>query len=280
MIVLNTIIAHKKTEIEARKSTITLKESLARAYDAPPTRGFVAALRNCCKMGHIALIAEIKRASPSKGLIRADFEPEALARAYEAGGASCLSVLTDERYFQGHDRYLGLARSATSCPVLRKDFIIDPWQISESRTLGADCVLLLMACLSDMEAEDMTGQAHDLGMDVLAEAHTFEEAERASRIGADLIGINNRNLKTMKVDIANGEAMLPKVRQHSKNALRVAESGLTSPQDLERMQKAGAEAFLIGESLMRQKDVKAATQNLLLKQSWIQQNETQEKARS
>ena len=239
------------------KSLVELKD-LAMTASAP--RGFARALEEKVESGKYGLIAEIKKASPSKGLIREDFDPATLARAYQAGGAACLSVLTDEPYFQGADRYLLEARGAINLPVLRKDFMLDPYQIVESRALGADCILLIMAALEDAQAQELEAQALEMGMDVLIEVHNAPELERALELNSPLLGINNRNLKTLVVDIATTEelaALVPEGRR------LIAESGLNSSEDLARMAKAGASCFLIGESLMRQDDVEAATKNLL-----------------
>ncbi|MCC8427510.1 indole-3-glycerol phosphate synthase TrpC [Reyranella aquatilis] len=261
---LDKIVADKKRHVAGRISQRPLRviENLARDTDSP--RGFARALKSTIAEGRYGLIAEIKKASPSKGLIRPDFDPPSLARSYERGGATCLSILTDEPYFQGKDEFLTQARAAVKLPVLRKDFMIDPYQVPEARALGADCILLIMACLDDALAAELAKLAHKWGMDVLVEVHDGEELERALKVDADLIGVNNRNLKTLAVDLATTEKLAPLV---PKDRVLVAESGLGSPADLARMAKVGASAFLIGESFMRKPDVEAAVREILVREA-------------
>jgi indole-3-glycerol phosphate synthase len=258
--VLQRILAEKRRAVAAAQAARNLRDVAEDAARAPPVRGFAAALERAQAAGGYALIAEIKRASPSRGLIRADFDPAALAKAYAAGGATCLSVLTDEPYFQGSAEHLRAARAAVDLPVLRKDFIVDPYQVAEARAMGADCILLIMAALSDAEAADLEAAAQRRGMDVLVEVHDAEELARAGRLATRMIGINNRNLKTLQVDLGVTEEL---ARRLPSGRLLVSESGLSTPADLARMARAGARAFLIGESLMRERDVTTATRALL-----------------
>ena len=257
---LERICADKRQHVARRQAQRSLAVIEAAAERATAPRGFSQSLAQAMDEGRYGLIAEIKKASPSKGLIRADFNPADLARAYSEGGAACLSVLTDEPYFQGRDDYLLSAREAVELPVLRKDFMLDPYQIFESRALGADAILLIMAALSDSEAAELHEIATGLGMDALVEVHNEAELERAQRLSARLIGINNRNLKTLAVDLKTAERLAPLV---DRGRLVVAESGLSSPADLARMARIGVSTFLIGESLMREADVAAATRRLL-----------------
>jgi indole-3-glycerol phosphate synthase len=254
------ICCDKRRHVESRQAACPIESLEAAVRQASPPRGFAKRLRAAIAAGGYGLIAEIKKASPSKGLIRADFDPVDLARAYASGGAGCLSVLTDEPYFQGKDEYLVAARASVDLPVLRKDFMIDSYQVVESRALGADCVLLIMAALEDAEAAALFARARDLGMDVLVEVHDRPELDRALHLPGGLIGINNRNLKSLAVDLATTEQLAPLV---PSDRLLIAESGLATPDDLARMHRCGASIFLVGESLMREPDVAAATRRLL-----------------
>ncbi len=258
---LTRICADKYQEIARRKKIISLAALEEKAKQASKPRGFAKALETAVAAGRYGLIAEIKKASPSKGLIRADFDPPLLAKAYAEGGATCLSVLTDEPYFSGQDAYLVAARNAVSLPVLRKDFTLDPYQIIEARALGADCILLIVAALNEDELRHFADVAHAWKMDVLVEVHNREELDRALKLDTKLIGINNRNLKTLAVDLRVTEDLAPHI---PKDRIIVAESGLFKAEDLSRMAKVNARCFLIGESLMRQEDVAAATKNLLV----------------
>ncbi len=257
--VLTLICEHKRDHVAARKQSHPLDRVEAAAREAAAPRGFSASLKSAVDAGGYGLIAEIKRASPSKGLIREDFDPAALARAYEAGGAACLSVLTDV-HFEGNDADLIHAWSAVDLPVLRKDFIIDPYQIAETRALGADCVLLIMAALTDAQAEELEATAVDFGLDVLLEVHDRDELARALKLKSPLIGINNRNLKTFDVDLSVTESLVDPI---PADKTVVSESGISTPEDLARLSKAGVNCFLVGESLMREDDVEAATRALL-----------------
>ena len=259
--ILERIATYKRQEVAARKAAISLPDLDRQALEAPPVRGFRQMLDLTWTMtGRPALIAEVKKASPSKGLIRADFNPRDLALAYERGGAACLSILTDTPSFQGADTYLVEARTAVSLPCLRKDFLVDPWQVAESRALGADCILIIMDMVDDALAAELLHEARRFGMDALIETHDEAEMARAARLGGDLIGINNRSLRTFEVDLATTERLTPLAPE---GALLVAESGIFTPADVARVQTAGARAILVGESLMRQDDVEAATHQLL-----------------
>ena len=258
---LSRICAGKRVEIAERKASRPFATVLEAARSAPPARRFADRLRAAARAGEAGLICEIKRASPSRGLIREDFDPAALARAYQAGGATCLSVLTDTPWFQGADSHLIAARSAVDLPILRKDFTLDPYQVAEARALGADCILLILAALDDQKAADLAETAHDFGLDCLCEVHDEAELARALRLPCPLIGINNRNLKTLAVDLATAERLAPMVPD---DRLVVAESGLGSPNDLSRMALVGVTTYLIGESLMRAPDVAEATRRLRL----------------
>jgi indole-3-glycerol phosphate synthase len=246
-------------EAKGRTSLDTLRAQIA-GRDADVPRGFGSALKQAVAHGRLGLIAEIKKASPSGGLIRPDFDPPALARAYRDGGAACLSVLTNGPHFQGSRDHLEAVRAAVDLPVLRKDFILDPWQVYESRAMGADCILLILAALTDTEARELEALARALDMDVLAEVHDEREVERALGLETQLIGINNRNLKTLATDLTTTEELAPAV---PADRFLIAESGIRSHADLRRIVAAGAHCFLVGESLMRQPDVTAATRALL-----------------
>jgi indole-3-glycerol phosphate synthase len=258
--VLARIVADKRRHVSKRKRERPLGSLLAEAKATEAPRGFARALDDAVAEGRHALIAEIKRASPSHGLIRSDFDPAALARAYRQGGAACLSILTDGPYFQGEDGFVALAKEAVTLPILRKDFMIDPYQIAESRAIGADCVLLIMACLGDAQASELAAAAAEHDLDVLVEVHDEAELARALALPGRLIGINNRDLRTLATDLATSERLAPLVPP-DRDA--VAESGLKRHADLERMAAAGIRRFLVGEALMREADVAAATARLL-----------------
>ncbi len=258
--ILSQIAAYKTREVAERRAVVLLADLERQAAASSPPRGFRVALERACRPGRPALIAEIKKASPSKGLIRADFDPPALAKACESGGAACLSVLTDGPSFQGANAFLTAARDATALPCLRKDFLIDPWQVVESRALGADAVLVILAMTDDFVNRDLISEATRLGMDVLVETHDAAELERATDLGARLIGINNRDLKTFQTDLS---AALELIAAAPGHALLVTESGIDSAADAARLGTAGARAMLVGESLMRAADVAAAVRALV-----------------
>jgi indole-3-glycerol phosphate synthase len=250
--ILRTILARKAEEVAERSRLLPLRELSARvAAEAPPTRGFAQALHARIAAGQAGVIAEVKKASPSQGVIRPDFQPEQIARSYEAGGAACLSVLTDIDFFQGHDAFLPQPRQPTTHPHLRKDFIVDAWQVYEARLIGADCVLLIVSALGDAALAELCHLAMDLGMDVLVEVHDLDELERALQIPAPLLGVNNRDLRTFEVSLDTTLSLLPAV---PADRLLVTESGIHTPGDVAKMRAAGVDAFLVGERFMRAPD--------------------------
>ncbi len=257
--ILKKICHRKSQEVLAREERLPLQQLAADARAAAPTRGFAAALEALAGLGQPAVIAEIKKASPSKGVLREDFRPAEIAESYARGGAACLSVLTDVDFFQGSDAHLQQARAACALPVIRKDFIIDPYQVYEARAIGADCVLLIVACLGDAQLRELSDLAHELGMDVLVEVHDGEELNRALRVPGRLIGINNRNLRTFEVSLQTTLGLLDAIPQ---DRLLVTESGILGPEDVTRLRERGVHAFLVGEAFMRAEDPGAELRRL------------------
>ena len=249
--ILRKILARKAEEVATRRARVSLQTLTDRLPDAPPVRAFAGAIEQRLKAGRAAVIAEIKKASPSKGLLRADFRPAEIAASYERGGATCLSVLTDVDFFQGADEYLQQARAACALPVLRKDFMLDPYQVYEARALGADCILLIAAALSDTQMQELAGHARDIGMDVLVEVHDAQELARALTLNTPLIGINNRNLRTFETRL---ETTLDLLNRMPADRIVVTESGIHAAADVARMRAAGVHTFLVGEAFMKAPD--------------------------
>lgn len=260
MDILESIATYKREEVSQRRERATVAELEAQATEIGAPRGFMNALINGKRSGSLALIAEVKKASPSKGLIREDFDPPFLARCYEAGGANCLSILTDNPSFMGHESHFQMARNAVSLPCIRKEFLVDTWQVAESRALGADAILVIMAMIDDSLAADLIASAHHYGMDALVEVHDAAEMERALKLSSRLIGINNRNLRDFSVSLTTTEDLS---KMTGPDHVLVAESGIFTVDDVVRLEATGATAMLVGESLMRQADVTLATQTLL-----------------
>jgi indole-3-glycerol phosphate synthase len=259
MSVLNQICTDKAEHVKAQKTQTPLVDLQAKIKNIDAPKGFINRIRNFTAENKIPLITEVKKASPSKGIIREDFEPVEIAKIYEASGAACLSVLTDEPYFQGKDEYLTAIRAAVSLPMLRKDFMIDPYQIYESRALGADCILIIMAALEDSLAAELYALSTELGMDALVEVHNMEELERAMKLTPAMVGVNNRNLKTLEVDLNVGMEL---AKALPDTVLKIGESGIYTHDDILALQKAGFEGFLIGESLMREPDIGLAVKKI------------------